>query len=318
MLRGPLATPGFRGQFSGHETFPLRYGWLNKAFDAVVSASTTRNKNLFTRDEAIADFGVGKNMVAAIKHWALASGMIEEVKGLFRPTDLGKLLMGASGLDPFLESPTSLWLIHWNIARNYARATTWYWAFGHYSNLVFDQDKLIAEISHLVKEQNWKRISPTTIKRDVECFIKMYASNTRRSASEVTEDSLESPLAELALIKPTGFRGSYQFQRGPKPSLPDAVFVYALDQFWSDYSKTAATLSMEAIAYEAGSPGRLFKLDEEAVIDRLVRIDSASDGLFRWTDTAGLSQVQRTGTRSAPTKILRRAYASTKTFKRAA
>ena len=35
MLRGPLYEDGYRPQLSGHETFPLRYGWLKKAHDAV-------------------------------------------------------------------------------------------------------------------------------------------------------------------------------------------------------------------------------------------------------------------------------------------
>ena len=59
--------------FSGHETFPLRHGWLEKAYDAVYSSE----KNPFTEDLAIADFGVGKNMVNAIKHWAIATGFVK-------------------------------------------------------------------------------------------------------------------------------------------------------------------------------------------------------------------------------------------------
>ena len=35
MLRGPLYRDGYPPQLSGHETFPIRYGWLKKAYDAV-------------------------------------------------------------------------------------------------------------------------------------------------------------------------------------------------------------------------------------------------------------------------------------------
>ena len=35
MARGSLFQDTYRPQFSAHETFPLRYGWLKKAFDAV-------------------------------------------------------------------------------------------------------------------------------------------------------------------------------------------------------------------------------------------------------------------------------------------
>ena len=37
-VRSPLFDDNYRHQFSGHETFPLRYGWLKKAFDATAEA----------------------------------------------------------------------------------------------------------------------------------------------------------------------------------------------------------------------------------------------------------------------------------------
>ena len=35
MPRGLLYQKGYTPRFSGHETFPLRYGWLKKVFDRV-------------------------------------------------------------------------------------------------------------------------------------------------------------------------------------------------------------------------------------------------------------------------------------------
>ena len=53
--------------FSGHETFPFRYPWLKKGFDAV-----RENPGVFSCDDAITTLGVGKNMVSSIRHWCLA------------------------------------------------------------------------------------------------------------------------------------------------------------------------------------------------------------------------------------------------------
>ena len=39
----------------------------------------------------------------------------------------------------------------------------------------------------------------------------------------------------------------------------------------------------------------MFKLDEDTVITRLMGIEDVTEGAFRWTDTAGLRQVQRLG-----------------------
>ena len=82
MIHGKLNEQSYRPQFSGHETFPLRYGWLKKAFDAVDSRpNKEENKSIFSRPEAIADFGVGKNMVLSIRHWATVTDVISDSKG---------------------------------------------------------------------------------------------------------------------------------------------------------------------------------------------------------------------------------------------
>ena len=103
MLRGPLYRDGYPPQLSGHETFPVRYGWLKKAFDAVAeSEGREDNRQVFSGPDAIARFGVGKNMVASMRHWANATGIIDEEtdRRRIRTTDLGHLIFGTPGLDP--------------------------------------------------------------------------------------------------------------------------------------------------------------------------------------------------------------------------
>ena len=64
---------GNKPQFSGHETFPLRQLWLKKAFDAVQAHPFfgVAPKSIFANERAIVDFGVGKNMVSAIRFWSV-------------------------------------------------------------------------------------------------------------------------------------------------------------------------------------------------------------------------------------------------------
>ena len=55
MAQSRLLEPGYKPQFSGHETFPLRYGWLKKAFDAVSETEDQEeNKYVFAAEDAIA------------------------------------------------------------------------------------------------------------------------------------------------------------------------------------------------------------------------------------------------------------------------
>ena len=61
MPRGPLYQEAYQPQLSGHETFPLRYGWLKKAFDEVrKTEDAENNRAVFLAADAIARFGVGK------------------------------------------------------------------------------------------------------------------------------------------------------------------------------------------------------------------------------------------------------------------
>ena len=293
MIRGPLFHDNYRPQLSGHETFPLRYGWLKKAFDAVeATEGEPENKSVFLASNAIARFGVGKNMVASMRHWASSTGVIAEAPGsnLIRTTELGQKLFGDKGLDPHMEHPATLWLLHWQLAAH-PEKTTWFWAFNHYPAITYDREHLVKGLGRLAKAQAWSRVASTTIKNDVACFVRTYVAQ-QPSGKAGHDDALESPLTELGLIKAVGKRDGFRFVRGPKSTLGDGVFVYALIDFWSRLSK-AATLSFEAISHEPGGPGRVFLLDENDVADRLAVLDDVTSGALRWSETAGLKQVVR-------------------------
>lgn len=294
MPRGPLYQDGYRPHFAGHETFPLRYGWLKKAFDAVqATESNDDNKSVFTGADAIARFGVGKNMVASMRHWAVASGVLREPDGRQRieTTSLGRLFFGNNGIDPYTESPDTSWLIHWQLSAH-PQKTTWFWAFNHYPALSFERDMLVRGIERLAHDLEWSRASAATIRRDVSCFVRTYVPQpVSRHVSY--EDALESPLTELGLIKPVGRRDGFRFVRGPKPSLGMYVFCYSVADFWNEHFPNVNTLSFEAIAHEPGSPGRVFLLDENDLVDKLNRLEETTDGTYKWSESAGLKQLIR-------------------------
>lgn len=298
MVRGPLFEQDYRPQFSGHETFPLKYGWLKKAVDAVSSSDPLApNRSLFLADEAIGNFGVGKNMVAAIRYWSESVGMITPANsdGVIEITALGELIFGKRGLDPYMENATTTWLAHWQLCGRPNR-TTWFWVFSYLPVSDFYKENIYSGLAVLAKDRKWHRISDLTIKRDVDCFIRSYA--TRAFAGRAAhEDELESPLVELGLIRAVGRKDGFRMMRGAKPSLGPGVFLYALLDFWERFASRSASrknsLSFESIAYEPGSPGRVFLLDEADLADRLADLESFTDGALMWSETAGLKQVLR-------------------------
>lgn len=299
-MRSLLDRSEARLQVSGHETFPCRYGWLKKSFDAVRAVEgrgLEQVLGVFNPNHAIADFGVGKNMVASMRHWAIACGILDAViKGgrteALSTSPLGRLLF--DGGDPFLEQPGSLWLLHWRLAALPGRATAWYFAFNEFNDAIFTRETLSARLMARIDEMResgrvvGSRIARATVDRDAECFVRTYVS--RASKKGLTEDGLESPFAELGLVAPLA-GGALQFRRGPKPSLPDEAFALALVEFWQQHFPTRGTLSIETIAHDPGSPGRVFLMDEESIAERLERIADATGGALVWDEGAGLRQV---------------------------
>lgn len=300
-MRSLFEEHGTKLQFAGHETFPLRYGWLKKAFDAVNSDLELGVRSIFSNENSIALLGVGKNMVASMRHWGLASGFLttEEERqsggGRIVATALGELVLGA---DPYLEHPGSLWLVHWNLAATPGRAATWHFAFNEFNEPVFGRELLRQRLSRRCDELREAgrlreaRITDTTLKRDVDCFVRTYAARPSTGGRSSFEDGgLESPLTELTLVQPVDVAGAFQFRRGPKSSLPDEVFAYGLARFWRSLYPTRRELSLEVLTHGPGSPGRVFLLDEDSVAERLARLDDVTRGALRWDESTGLRQV---------------------------
>lgn len=282
-MRRTAFDEGIRGQFAGHETFPLRLLWLKKAYNV---AKNGTQSGTFQERNAIARFGVGRNMAVSIRHWALASGFFFEEERWIEPTALGHLFLADDGLDPYLEEAATIWVAHWHVASTPAITTTIYYAFNGFGAIEFSPANLVDELMAMVESRKW-RATRGTLKRDVEVFLRGYV----RRDDVQHEDAAEPLFAELGLVRETKIGGWYEFVRGPKPSLPPSVFAYALDAYWQAQGRPGA-ITAEQLCYGPGSPGQVFKLDEDSMITRLMTIESDTGGAWRWTDTAGLRQIQ--------------------------
>jgi hypothetical protein len=299
------SSEGRQVHFSGHETFPLRQMWLKKAFDKADNDGFIP-KATFADESAIAAFGVGKNMVSSIRHWALACGIMSEEKDGFYVHDLAREILHNEGLDPYAENPATAWLAHWQLAGNGRRSTTWYWLFNHVTAPTFTRQELEEPLARFGRERDAKhRLSTSTISRDLETCLRSYAPRTSGGSPE---DFAEPLLGELGLLQEV-HKGQYAFRRGPKTSLHNGVFTYALMDFWDHVADGQSSLAFEAITYAEGSPGRVFKLDEESIAQRLIKLDSFTGGKLAWTDSAGLRQVHRkTMSKEDRKEMVRRSY----------
>ena len=280
-------------QFSGHETFPLRQLWLRKAYDAVAKSIALTSKKIFSDDDAIARFGVGKNMVSSMRFWASACQIIKEddEHNAYVTTEIGDLLFdNETGLDPYCENPATPWLMHWFLASTPDKTSTWYYVFNKISQQNFDRDLVVEGIKNMALD-NGQKISLATLKRDVDCCIRSYVP---KAGGDSPEEMSEPLLGELGLIQQNA-KGSFEFRRGAKRSLSDGVFAFALLDYWQRLEHTGSVMAFDRVAHNHGSPGQVFKFDENTVADRLTALEGITDGKIQWTEQAGIRQVTRTG-----------------------
>lgn len=279
--------------FGRHETFPFRYGWLQKG----VAAARAR-PDAFNSNDATVVLGVGKNMVRAIRFWCTATQLLKEipdpensrVRHLVPTEWADRLLDVESGWDPYFEDEGSLWLLQWLLLRPTCRATAWYHFFNCFRVGEFNRDRLARDLHSFAEQGGAKRLAMTTLRRDVDCLVRMYVPRGVQGDGRIPfEDTLNCPLGELGLLSCDPARKHFRINSGPKRSLPPLILAYALADFAA--RTEAGSVSVTAATYDEGSPGRAFALDEhtiETVFEEL----QAQGGLgIQVSTTAGLRQI---------------------------
>lgn len=283
--------------FSGHETFPLRYTWLAKAVEAAGA-----DAEVFQDDRAIATFGVGRNMVRAIRHWGLATDVLTpDGRGRVAPSELGHEVFGLDGADPYCEDPGTAWLLHWLLCRDPSRATLWHFVFGHWTGGALDLRRLRSALDPWLEAHDEDLPSDSTLKRDLQCLVGTYTVNPRQDP----EDAVASPLAELGLLADEG--GLVFLREGAHASLPPDIFAAAVLDYWGRTRPESETLAVADLLHGPGSPGRVFVLSDEQTFDLVARLEAADAPPFRYAETAGLQQLYRLGD-AQPVDLLRRHY----------
>lgn len=272
--------------FGGHESFPMRYGWLKKGYDLIAKAP-----GALADDTAMTTLGVGKNMVGSIRHWGHACGVFgspQAGRGVV-PTDLGAKLLADGGWDPYLEDCGSTWLLHWNLVNNKAHASAWWWVFSRPRGNRFTKETLLAEILEQV-EQHEGRCSEATVQRDIDVLVRSYLRRSR-SEAKVAEELLESPFTTLGLLRHSATAGEFELVQGVHPTLPVAVFEFALLEHCTRNNLQRKAISLDELMYGELSPGRVFRLSEEGLMSRLHLLQQRKAAKYVVDETAGLRQL---------------------------
>lgn len=304
--------------FSGHDTFVLRHGWLKKIYERLAELEIGNGDegviaaDLFEPEQAMSAFGVGKNMVRAMRYWSLATNFFAIAKdGAVSATDLGDFILADGsrdtnkGLDPYFENPATLWLAHWEIATNSQLCTAWDFTFSTFNRTIFTKEALVLGLVSEAEEREWT-VSAGSIEKDINCILHMYCPDPKTSKGAFREEGLESPLAELGLIWTDAASGGYRFDVGPKPSLDPRVLYYSIAQYAK--GRKSKLLSLDEIFYDHGSPGRIFKLDENSMCSLLEMAADETSGALEWQETGPLRQLKISEHLQEPLELLRGVY----------
>lgn len=286
-------------KFSGHQTFPIRYGWIYKIIQEVVKGESLSSQSNI--EQQMQSMGMGKNMVLSVRHWIRALNLvicIDNKKQTYQLTSLAEQLFthknGHTAYDEYLDKIGTTWLLHWLLqsigpTKDELNASRFF--FNYFNGIKLKKDSLAIEIKDALANHE-KELTQATLNKDIDCLLQMYARKSLQT-NKVNEDSFASPFTELGLLKQEGAK-SYIADLTRRPSLPVEIFTYALIDYMQKKHKISKvnTLSFDALLNDVGSPGRVFRLSSAGLSDKLDQVETLTNGKFAWTDTQGLRQVQ--------------------------
>ncbi|PSU16712.1 DUF4007 family protein [Photobacterium damselae] len=292
-------------KFSGHQTFPVRYGWIYKIIQEVIKNNSISDKE--TIEEQMISMGMGKNMVLSIRHWIRILNLVsctDKKTQTYELTSLAKRLFvnkdGHNAYDEYLDKAGSIWLLHWlmqNIPTENAELNTARWFFNYFNGVRSDKLQLAKDINLSLIHHD-KELTEATLKKDIDCFFQMYATKYT-SNNKINEDSFTSPFTELGLLVQIDSK-HYLAELSDRKSLPIEIFTYALIDYIQKKQKNSigqqisdeSTISFDTLLNGIGSPGKIFRLTSFGLSEKLDEVEILTQGKIAWTDTQGLKQVQ--------------------------
>jgi hypothetical protein len=193
-----------------------------------------------------------------------------------------------------MEDPGTLWLLHWLLLAPPSRLPVWWLAFNEFNAVEFsDADLAEAVSAQLEAVADWTPPHESSVRKDLGALLRTYAPAERSRRGSI-DDLLDCPLRELGLLGRSPATGLNRFTLGPKPTLPPAVVAYAVLDYIDRTGTGGRTVTLGRLAFEPGTPGRAFKLNESELLAALKPAVDRADGLGL-TTPAGVWQLACTG-----------------------
>ena len=271
-------------KFRVHETFFIRKGWLSKGTKNVVRDSAVF---MGVRGNPMDILGIGANMVKSLRYWMQAVGLTVEPSSGRREQTLTPLGEIIHENDTYIEEMGSLWLLHYQLAKNIDDATAWYFFFNEFKLTEFTRDDFITHIRNYIRINNGE-VSERSLEDDYNCIINTYVSRIKSNPEKVQpESNIDCPFGELGLIDITNKKNKkYKKSTPSKDTLhPLILLAVIVDQACGEKE-----IRISAIQNDIFNAGKVFNLDIITLTNILYKIELM--GYIKVNRTAGLDVVQ--------------------------
>lgn len=267
--------------YSQHQSFYLRDRWLSKAIKNI-----QLNSSFFFEKNAFEKVGLGKNMVQSLKHWIIATSLYEEIKEKnikeHRITPLGLFVKENDIAIKFINTAG---LLHYSLATNLSVSTTWYWFFNIYNETVFTREEVVVELRKWVQNNEKRVVSENSLKRDIDCLIKLY---TTGGSNSDPEEVILSPLYKLHLLEE---RNGTIYKREPSFNKDSLLLVgYTLLKYKEKHR--ISSISLDDIVHKEELLGKLFNLNRSTIVSLISDWTEHTEYPARFTRTNNLDMLR--------------------------
>ncbi len=262
-------------KIGGNEKFALREGWLTKGLKLVKDSDS----NPFLDEDAIVKFGMGPNMVKALRYYLKTSDMIIEKKDqctLNSENGIDVLIKE----DPYFEDDFCYFIFHYLIVSNNKNKTIFSFLFNNIEEEIFDKEKIKDTVKKIASISN-ERINDKTLDNDISIVLNMYAKEKIKDI----EDTYVSPLINLKLIKRIDSNYYKKISENTK-CLPANLVYFSIVNCMRNGEEA---ISLNDLANRENSPIKAFNLNRDQInlyIDLLRK-----KGMLRFESTAGLNMI---------------------------
>ena len=254
--------------FNKHGSFYLRKSWPMKGLKAIKEEET-----IFTPQNellAVDMLGIGRVMVASLRYWMSAIGLVEETKDsngriVLKATELGKLI---ETYDPFFQSIGTAWLLHRNLASNKKQATTWYWFFNEFDKKVFTQEELLKTLKVYVLIHG-EKVADSSLKRDINCLRNTYEKEEFKDISNYIEEGIISYFSQLDLIKQEE-KKVYRKLTPVDQKLPEEIILYSI---LDDIDVNQNQVSIKELYENRQNVGKIYNLSYTLLMNKLEALE---------------------------------------------